>query len=147
MSVLADICLLDFFLGFFLGFCGFFCLFCFALVLFLVFGFFGGFFFFLSAVQTFHIKDREKHFHSRWVSKIPSFWLFICFQCCAVYLSALQSSLSANTSLFYRMFFQLYLGLISSGLSITLPALTVTWETVHGLIKSPASGLLGLCAV
>lgn len=123
-------------------------MFCFALVLFLVLGvFFGEFFFFLSAVQTFHIKDREKHFHSRRDSKIPSFWLFICFQCCAVYLSALQSSLSANTSLLYRMFFQLYLGLISSGLSITLPALTVSWETVHGLIKSPASGLLGLCAV
>jgi len=31
------------------------------------------FFFFSAAVQTFHIKDREKHFHSCWVLNIQFF--------------------------------------------------------------------------
>lgn len=121
MSVLAAICLLDFF--------------------------FLEAFFFLAAVQTFHIKDREKHFHSCWVLNILFFWLFIYFKCCAEDPSTLQSNLNGNISQVYSLFFQLYLGLISSELSVTLPTLTVSWEIVHGLIKTPASGLLGLCAI
>lgn len=59
----------------------------------------------------------------------------------------MQHSLNANISQLYILFFQLYLGLISSESSVTLPALTVSYEMICGLMKSPASELLGLCAV
>lgn len=60
MSVLADICLLDFFLGFFWGvlWIFLFVLFCFGFVF--SFGFFGGFFFFFVCCANFSHKRQRK---------------------------------------------------------------------------------------